>query len=121
LLERFDEQLRRAVSDEDGLYVGDGWSAVLWVPPDPERAVERLRRLPGHAEWKLYGHDPAGLPAQLRALGLEPEDEEAVLVAEAATVPATAAEVRVADTPELVRTFQELAERAFGHPSPGVE
>ena len=29
LLARFDEQLRRAVTDADGLYVGDGWSAVL--------------------------------------------------------------------------------------------
>jgi len=121
LLARFDEQLRRAVTDEDGLYVGDGWSAVLWVPPDTERAVARLRRLSGHAEWKLYGHDPAGLPEQLRALGLEPEEEETVMVAEAAGVPSTAADVRVADTPELIRIFDDLAERAFGHPSPGVE
>jgi GNAT superfamily N-acetyltransferase len=120
LLERFDEQLRRAVTDEDGLHVGDGWSAVLWRPPDVERAVARLRELPGHAEWKLYGHDPADLPERLRALGLEPQDEEAVMVAEAASLPATDADVRVADTPELVDVFQELAERAFGHPAPGV-
>jgi GNAT superfamily N-acetyltransferase len=120
LLERFDEQLRRAVAGEDGLYVGDGWSAVLWPPADVDGTVARLRGLPGHVEWKLYGHDPADLPERLRALGLEPEDEEAVMVAEAAALPAPEGDIRIADTPELVVAFDELAERAFGHPSPGV-
>lgn len=120
LLERFDEQLRRAVSDEDGLVVGDGWSTVLWPPADVEKTVARLRELPGHAEWKLYGHDPAHLAERLRALGLEPEDEEAVMVGEAASLPAPAGDVRIADTPELIEAFQSLAGRAFGRPSPGI-
>ena len=87
ILERFDEQLRRNVTDEDGLYVGDGWSAVLAVPPDVDRALARLRELPGHAEWKLYGHDPPDLQSRLRAAGMEPDEEEAVLVAEASSIP----------------------------------
>jgi GNAT superfamily N-acetyltransferase len=120
VLERFDEQLRRRVVDEDGVFVGDGWSAVLAVPPDVERAVARLRELPGHTEWKAYGHDPVDLPDRLRAAGLEPGDEEAVLVAEAASIPAPDVEVTVATTPELVELFSALAERVFGEPSPGL-
>ena len=75
ILERFDEQLRRSVVDEDGLYVGDGWSAVLAVPKNVDRALSRLRELPGHAEWKLYGHDPPHLQDRLRAAGLEQDEE----------------------------------------------
>lgn len=38
-------------------------------------------------EWKLRGHDrPADLPERLRAAGFEPEEQETVLVAEAAGV-----------------------------------
>lgn len=120
ILERFDEQLRRRVVDEDGLFVGDGWSAVLAVPPDVDRALARLRELPGHAEWKLYGHDPPDLPERLRAAGLQSDDEEAVLVAETASIPAPQSEVTVATTPELVELFTALADRVFGHPSPGI-
>jgi len=38
-------------------------------------------------EWKYHGHDlPADLPNRLRAAGLEPEDEETVLIAHAADI-----------------------------------
>jgi GNAT superfamily N-acetyltransferase len=120
ILERFDEQLRRSVVDEDGLYVGDGWSAVLAVPRDIDRALARLRELPGHAEWKLYGHDPPDIQERLLAAGLEPDDEEAVLVAEASSIPPPELEVAVARTSELVDAFAELADRVFGHPAPSV-
>lgn len=120
ILERFDEQLRRNVVDEDGLYVSDGWSAVLAVPRDVDRALSRLRELPGHAEWKLYGHDPPYLQDRLRAAGLEPDEEEAVLVAEASSIPPPDVEVTVARTPELAAAFAELAGRIFGDPTPGV-
>jgi GNAT superfamily N-acetyltransferase len=120
VLERFDEQLRRNVVDEDGLYVGDGWSAVLAVPNDVDRALSRLRELPGHAEWKLYGHDPPELEGRLRAAGMVPDEEEAVLVAEAASIPPPEVEVTVALTPELVGAFSELADRVFGDPMPGI-
>jgi GNAT superfamily N-acetyltransferase len=120
ILARFDEQMRRSVTDEDGLYVSDGWSAVLAVPPDIDRALSRLRELPAHAEWKLYGHDPPHIQDRLRAAGLEPDEEEAVLVAEASSIPPPAVEVSVARTPELAAAFAELAGRVFGDPTPGA-
>jgi hypothetical protein len=49
LLERVDEHLRRRVADEHGVFVGDGWSAVLAVPRDVDRALASPRELPGHA------------------------------------------------------------------------
>jgi GNAT superfamily N-acetyltransferase len=120
ILERFDDQLRRAVVDEDGLYISDGWSAVLAVPPDIDRALSRLRELPEHAEWKLYGHDPPHIRDRLREAGMEPDEEESVLVAEASSIPRPEVEVAVARTPELVGAFAELADRVFGDPMPGI-
>jgi GNAT superfamily N-acetyltransferase len=120
ILARFDEQLRRRVVDDDGLFVGDGWSAVLAVRRDVDRALARLRELPGHAEWKLYGHDPPDLPERLRAAGLRPDDEEAVVVAETASIPPPQSAVTVATTPQLVELFTTLADRVFGHPAPGI-
>jgi GNAT superfamily N-acetyltransferase len=111
LLAQFDEQVRRAVTNEDGLWIDDGWNAVLALPPDVERTVERLRGLPGYREWKLYGHDPDWLPARLRELGLVPEDEEAVMVIEASALPAPPADVDLRDDPEA---FAALAAEVFG-------
>jgi GNAT superfamily N-acetyltransferase len=111
LLERFDEEVRRRGVDEDGLFVGDGWSAVLTVPADVDRALARLRKLPGHAEWKLYGHDPAWLPERLRAAGMVPDDEETVVVAEIAALPEPPAGVELRDDAEA---FVELAAAVFG-------
>ena len=111
LLERFDEQVRRAVTDDDGLWIGDGWNAVLAVPPDVDRPVERLRALPGYREWKLYGHDPAWLPERLQQLGLVPEEQEVVMVIEAAALPAPPADVELRDDAEA---FVELAAEVFG-------
>jgi GNAT superfamily N-acetyltransferase len=121
VLERLDEQLRRSVVDEDGLFVSEGWSAVLAVPSDIDRALSRLRELPGHAEWKLYGYDPPELQDRLRAAGMEPGEEEAVLVVEASSIPPPEVDVAVARTPELVGAFVELADRVFGDPTPSVQ
>jgi GNAT superfamily N-acetyltransferase len=117
LLARFDEQVRRRGTDEHGIWSGDGWNAVLRLPQDVEAAAARLRELPGHKEWKLYGHDPDWLPGRLRELGLVPEDEEAVLVIEAAALPAPPADVELRDDPEA---FVALAGEVFGesHPLP---
>lgn len=109
LLEQFDRQVRRAAADEDGIYAGGDWNAVLWPAGDVAPAVERLRALPGHREWKLYGHDPAGLAAELLAAGLVPEDEEMVLVAEAAAIPETEVAVELA-----ADGYVELAAEVFG-------
>lgn len=128
ILRLFDRQMRRDAADTDGLHIGDGWSAVLWSELDEETADEavarlgaRLRALPGHAEWKLYGHDrPADLGQRLLAAGFEADDEEAVLVAEVDTIPEPELEVTVATTPELVDAFVALADRVFGTDSPGT-
>jgi hypothetical protein len=140
LLELFDRVARReAVAGpgtrverdaETTLYVGDDWSALLWSGLDEtnadaviERVAGRLRELGGHTEWKLYGHDrPADLADRLRAAGFIADDEEAVLVAEAAALPVeTDADVRVAATPELVSAFVDVNERVFGESYASVE
>jgi GNAT superfamily N-acetyltransferase len=112
LLERFDEQVRRRGTDEHGIWSGDGWNAVLWLPEDVDAAVARLRELPGgHKEWKLYGHDPDWVAERLRSLGLVPEDLEAVMVIEASALPAPPADVELRSDPEA---FVELAAEVFG-------
>src|SRR5215831_7554017 len=78
---------RRAAPDH--LYVSKSWSAVLWRPDDGDvkPLVARMRELPGHVEWKYYSHDGPELRERLLEAGLEPEDEETVVVAEAASIP----------------------------------
>ena len=112
ILELFDEQMRRRAAPEH-LYVGKGWSAVLWRPDDGEveQLVARMRELPGHVEWKYYSHDGPELRERLLAAGLEPEDEETVVVAEAASIPSPSAEVELRLATD---EFVELAERVFG-------
>jgi GNAT superfamily N-acetyltransferase len=113
VLALFDEQMRRRAAP-DGLFVGNGWSAVLWWPGDGdvEPLVARLRELTGHAEWKHYSHDlPADLPQRLVAAGLVPEDEETVVVAETASIPPPPEGVEL----QLVTDeFVDLAAEVFG-------
>ncbi len=112
LLALFDEQMRRRAAP-DNVHVGHGWSAVLWRPDDGEvePLVARMRELPGHVEWKYYSHDGPELRERLLAAGLEPEDEETVVAAEAASIapPPDDIELRVARD-----DFDELAARVFG-------
>lgn len=112
ILARFDEQMRRRAAP-DNLFVGNGWSAVLWRPDDGkvEPLVARMRELPGVVEWKYYSHDGPELRERLLAAGLEPEKEETVVVAEASSMspPSADVELRVA-TDE----FEDLAARIFG-------
>ena len=57
-------------------------------------------------EWKLYAHDlPADLPSRLVASGLEPEEQEALVIGEVAVVLAACADATV---PSEV-TLRELA------------
>ena len=113
ILERFDEQMRRRAAPEC-LFVSDGWSAVLWRPDDPadvEPLIERMRGQKGWVEWKYYSHDGPELRERLLAAGLVPQDEETVVVAEAASIPPPPADV---DLREETDVFLELAERVFG-------
>lgn len=112
ILELFDEQMRRRAAPES-LYVGTGWSAVLWRPDDGqvEPLVARMRELPGHVEWKYYAHDGPELRERLVAAGLEPEDEETVVVAEAASIPPPSKDVELRVVNE---EFVELAASVFG-------
>jgi GNAT superfamily N-acetyltransferase len=113
ILTLFDEQMRRRAAP-DGLFVGNGWSAVLWRPDDlaqVEPLVARMRELPGHVEWKYYSHDGPELRERLVAAGLEPEDEETVVVAEAASIapPTDEVELRL-----VTDEFVDLAADVFG-------
>ena len=73
----------------------DGWSGVDWSDLDETNAdaviAEQIAYFKGigrRFEWKYYAHDkPADLPDRLRAAGLRPDAEEALMVA------------RVSDTP----------------------
>lgn len=73
----------------------DGWNGVDWSDLDAATAdaaiaeqVAYFASLGRSFEWKYYTHDePADLPDRLRAAGLRPDPEEAVMVAEIADVP----------------------------------
>lgn len=114
LLQLFDEQMRKPNQPDGCLYVGDGWSAVIRPPADGNVGplVARMRDVPGWVEWKYYSHDlPADLPERLRAAGLEPEDEETVVVADSASIPPPAGGVDLREESEV---FSQLALRVFG-------
>jgi GNAT superfamily N-acetyltransferase len=112
ILAVFDEQMRRRAAPE-GLFVGKGWSAVLWWPGDGdvEALVARMRELPGHVEWKYYSHDGPELRERLVAAGLEPEDEETVVVAEAASIPPPPEDIELHIVTD---EFVDLAADVFG-------
>ena len=112
ILGRFDEQMRRRAAP-DSLFVGKGWSAVLWRPDDGdvEPLIARMRGLPGHVEWKYYSHDGPELRERLVAAGLEPDDEETVVVAEAASIPPPPEDVELRIVDE---EFVDLAASVFG-------
>jgi GNAT superfamily N-acetyltransferase len=112
ILAVFDEQMRRP-NDPDGLYVGKGWSAVLRPPADGnvEPIVDRMRELPGHVEWKYYSHDGPELRERLVEAGLEPDEEETVLVSEAASIPPPPADIELRIATD---EFVELAASVFG-------
>jgi GNAT superfamily N-acetyltransferase len=113
ILELFDEQMRRKPADADGFLSGENWSAVLWPPADGnvEPLIGRMREQTGWVEWKYYSHDGPELREKLLAAGLEPEDEETVVVAEAASIPSPPDDVELREEPEL---FMELARTVFG-------
>jgi GNAT superfamily N-acetyltransferase len=112
ILARFDDQIRRRAAP-DCLSIGKSWSAVLWPPDDGdvEPLVARMRELPGHVEWKYYSHDGPELRERLLAAGLVPEDEETVVVAEAASIQPPPDDVELR---QVTSQFVELAANIFG-------
>jgi GNAT superfamily N-acetyltransferase len=97
----------------DSLFVSEGWSAVLWRPDDGnvEPLVARMRELPGHVEWKYYSHDGPELRERLVAAGLEPDDEETVVVAEVASIPPPPEDLELRIVTD---EFVDLAASVFG-------
>lgn len=106
LLRLFDRQVRR-----EPLVAGNDWACVLRAPEDGDvqRVLAWMDEQPGYVEWKYYAHDGVELEQRLRNAGLVPEDEETVLVAEAAAIPPTELEVR-----EATEEFIDLAQEIFG-------
>ena len=94
ILALFDEQMRRKAAP-DCLFVGNGWSGVLWRPDDYDDVQPLVARL----------------RERLLAAGLEPDDEETVVVAEAASIPPPPDDVEL----RLVTDeFVDLAGDVFG-------
>jgi GNAT superfamily N-acetyltransferase len=133
VLAAFDAQLRNRVDGRNERagavvrrYTEHGWSGVLWSDVDETTAdaviAEQIAYFTERGtpfEWKYYTHDqPADLPDRLRAAGLVPEEEETVVVIEAASVPpAEPADglrlVPVTDA-EGARQLVEVHDAAFG-------
>lgn len=107
----FDEQVRRraradapgARTEADGAIVrevardGRGWSGITWSDlGDPAAADQVIAAQVGYFaglglpfEWKLYDYDqPPDLGDRLASAGFVPDEEEAVMVAEVASLPA---------------------------------
>ncbi|MDT9689079.1 GNAT family N-acetyltransferase [Streptomyces sp. P9(2023)] len=140
LLARYDRQMRLgARPDGPGTRVervgpvvrqtgpAHAWNGVLWSglgERDADEAVaEQIRHFTALGlpfEWKVYGHDaPADLADRLLAAGFTAEDQETLMTAEAAALPAAV------DLPEGVELIPvtdaagvalvtEVHDRAFG-------
>jgi GNAT superfamily N-acetyltransferase len=103
VLAAFDEQLRRSERSIGGDRVErvgpvlrriapnpDEWSMIEWSDLDESTADDAIAAqvayfsgLGQQFEWKYYAYDrPADLPRRLRRAGLEPDEEEALMVAD---------------------------------------
>ncbi|MCT2582518.1 GNAT family N-acetyltransferase [Actinophytocola gossypii] len=104
----------------------DGWNGIEWSDVDESSAdaviAEQVAYFAGLGrsfEWKYYGHDrPADLPDRLRAAGLEPDEEEALMVASVADVPDTPApdgvELRTVTSEAELALVRRVHEEVFG-------
>lgn len=104
----------------------DGWSGVEWSDLNETTAdaviAEQVRFFGEQRrtfEWKYYSYDhPADLPDRLRAAGLQPGEEEALMVADVADVPDLAAPegirvVEISDDAGLAQV-KDIHDRVFG-------
>jgi GNAT superfamily N-acetyltransferase len=104
----------------------DGWSGVEWSDLTEANAdhviAEQLRYFAEHdrqIEWKYYAYDqPADLPDRLRAAGLQPGEEEALMVADVDDVPEIAAPdgIRIVDVSDEdgLRGVKSVHDKVFG-------
>ncbi len=112
LLATYDRQIRRVPDPQPGFEVellddpapvlrmtavggDDAWGGgVFWCDLDEstadaaiEAAIAHFGPLGREFEWKHYGYDrPSDLPDRLRAHGLQPDEEEALVIGEVAVV-----------------------------------
>ena len=143
----FDQQIRQGRSPEPAtsqaalahpairvLDSEGAWATVVWSDLDETSAdaaiAEQIRRfapLGRDFEWKLYAHDrPANLADRLLAAGFRAGPEEALLVADAAELPAevTLPEgVRLVEVTDAagVRLVVQAHDAAFGELHPSLE
>ncbi|MGA4843409.1 GNAT family N-acetyltransferase [Streptomyces sp. G45] len=120
-IERVDGVVRRVGANDDD------WNGVLWSDLDATTAdaaiaaqVAYFAALGREFEWKAYSHDlPHDLPERLRAAGLVPDSDEAMMVADVADLPQAPEPpegvrlVPVTDE-EGVRLMTAVHEAAFG-------
>ncbi|HTX81327.1 MAG TPA: GNAT family N-acetyltransferase [Streptosporangiaceae bacterium] len=143
----FDAQIRRkSQPDEPGAVIEQDSGVLRWVAPGTQTSLinwsevteetadtviaaqrEYFANRGTPVEWKYYDYDqPADLPARLIAAGFQADDEETMLVAEAAAIdpvvvlPAGVRLVPVTDEAGLA-TAMTVHDLAFTeHPSPGL-
>ena len=146
VLEAYDEQIRRRPQPEgrddrvetDGTVVRqlsgpDGWNGVLWSRLDAATAdaaiAAQVARFAEHGhpwEWKHYSHDPPpDLARRLETAGFEPEEAEALLVAEVAALDLDAApppgvEVVMARDADGVDQVVAVHDEVFGSDGSGL-
>ena len=148
VLALFDRQLRRdRQADEPGdlaertdgvirvVGAGEGgWCAVIHSDLDERTAdaaiaaqIRYFTDLGRDFEWKLYSHDlPLDLGQRLAKAGFVPEEPEALMVADASTLPTEpvlpeGVRIEPVTGVEGVRLTMEAHDAAFGKPSPRLE
>jgi GNAT superfamily N-acetyltransferase len=140
LLSEFDAQLRNVIRPAfDGAQFEragrvircvspdpDGWSGVEWSDLDTASAdaaiaeqVEYFTTIGRKMEWKYYTHDrPEDLPDRLRAAGLVPGPEEALMIADVSdlpsyTPPPAGVEIREATSDEDLALVKQVHDVVF--------
>jgi GNAT superfamily N-acetyltransferase len=105
----------------------EGWNGIEWSSLDSETAdaviAEQLAYFTANdrrVEWKYYSYDqPADLPDRLRAAGLVPGEEEALMIAAVAdtpldTPPPPGIELREATSDDDLRLVKQVHDEVFG-------
>ncbi|OLF07945.1 GNAT family N-acetyltransferase [Actinophytocola xanthii] len=105
----------------------DGWNGVEWSDLDSSSAdaviaeqIEYFVARGREIEWKYYAYDqPADLPDRLRAAGLVPGEEEALMIAAVADVPVETplpegVEIRTVGSDAELDQVRQVHDEVFG-------